>query len=49
MWGVWQVKEQVWTSWDRFAAWKTEELAAKNMAELQKAYPDIQFEVRKYT
>jgi len=48
MWGIWQVKQQVWTSWDRFAAWKTKEIAEKKLAELRKAYPGVQFEVREW-
>jgi hypothetical protein len=48
MWGIWQVRERIWTSWNRFAAWKTKEIADKNMKELQQAYPGIQFEVCEY-
>jgi len=46
--GVWQVKEQIWTSWKEHAVWKTKEIAEANMAELRKAYPGVQFEVREW-
>ena len=48
MWGIWQVKAQVWTSWDKLAAWKTREIAEKNLADLRKSWPGIIFEVREW-
>lgn len=52
MWGIWQTKEQCWTSVldnrDSKAVLPSKEIAEEHKKDLERRFPSVKFEVREW-